>query len=285
MVDLIYTRRADAKELPMQRIAQLAPAVFTQTVSPDLTDRYAPVDTLKAVEILRDFGYVPVQAAQKRSRKEGSSAYAQHMVAFAHTDSLAYADRPEIIAYNSHNGKSSLKLFGGFFRGICSNGLVAGEGFESKLRHLHTTVSNFEDLIKEVAATLPTITDKIERMKNTKLYKNDILDFAYDAMSLRWEMLPEGHEDGSCRGAYADTRTAYTLLSTRRYEDMDSDLWTVFNRVQENLIRGGAEVVSFTDKNKYGKYRSSRPVGSVDESIRVNRGLWDITEKVMAEAA
>jgi len=284
VADLIYTRRADAQELPMQRIAQLAPAVFTQGKNPEVTDRYAPVDTLKAVEILRDFGYVPVQAAQKRSRKEGSSAYAQHMVAFAHNTTLRDADRPEIIAYNSHNGKSSLKLFGGFFRGICSNGLVAGEGFEGKLRHLHTTVSNFEDLIKEVAATLPKITDRIEKMKQVKLYKNDILDFAYNAMTLRWEMLPEAHEDGSCRGAYADTFTAHTLLSARRYEDTDTDLWTVFNRVQENMIRGGAEVVSFTDRNKYGKRRSARPIGSVDESIRVYRGLWNIADDILEVA-
>lgn len=284
MADLIYTRRPDAQELSMEDIARLAPAAFTQTKSPDMTDRYAQVDTLRAIEILRGYGYVPVQAAQKRSRKEGSSKYAQHMIAFAHKWNLLDSDRPEIIAYNSHNGKSSLKLFGGFFRGICSNGLVAGDGYQGKLRHLHTTVSNFEDLIEDTAATLPKMSDRISRMKNVRLYSRDALDFAYNAMTLRWEMLPESHGEGHLRGAYADSYTGSSILTTRRVEDVRDDLWTVFNKVQENLIRGGAQVISFSDRNKYGKRRTARPVASVEESIRVNRGLWDMAEKLLEVA-
>lgn len=285
MANLIYSRTANAQEISMDRIQRLAPAVFADDNDPSLSGRYAAVNTLQAIDILRGYGYVPVQAAQKQPRKNERVKYAQHMLAFAHKWNLDDSDRPEVILYNSHDGKSSLKLFAGFFRGICSNGLVAGDGYEGRLRHLNGSKEGFENMFEDVAATIPEMSQRVRMMKDVRLSHDDALEFAYNAMTMRWEMLPSDYEDGSLSGAYADPYTGSSLLAIRRVEDRFMDMWTVYNRVQEAMIRGGARVLSFTERNPYGKRRYSRPIGSVDESIRVNRGLWDLAEKTMMEVA
>ena len=284
MADLIYTRRPDAQPISFDDIAMLAPAAFTADPHPQTSDRYKSVNTLDAVKILHDYGYLPVQAAQRKARREADKGYTQHMLAFAHKFNLLDRDRPEIILYNSHDAKSSLRLFAGMYRGVCSNGLVAGEGYEGRMRHLASSTGAFEDMLEDVAHTIPSMSDKIKKMKDVSLSYEDALDFAYNASTLRWEAVPEAYSDGSLRGAYADRHTASTLLYERRVEDHGYDLWSVFNRAQESLIRGGARLLSFTDRNPYGKRRVSRPVGSVGDNIKINRRLWDMAEKVMEEA-
>ena len=68
----------------------------------------------------------------------------------------------------------------------------------------------------------------IDRFRNRRLSEAEALAFAERARLLRYEF-PEQAPIG-----------AATLLSARRPEDQANDLWTTFNRVQEQLIRGVA---------------------------------------------
>lgn len=285
MANLIYSRRRDAQELTYEEIAKLAPAVFTDMKHSELSDRYETVNTMDAMDVLRSYGYVPVQAAQKRTKRSVDTAYAEHMVAFAHKWNLLDTDRPEIIIYNSHNGKSSMKMFAGFYRGICSNGLVAGEGFEARMRHLKASIADVGDMLEDVAHKLPEMSDNVKRMKSVKLDKHQAVDFAYNASTLRWELEPKHIDRKTTRGVFSNEYTAHTMLRRQRFGDDGMDLWSVMNRAQESLIRGGSSVQSYTDRNPYGTYRRTRPVGSVQESIRINRGIWDMTTNYMKEVA
>ena len=65
-----------------------------------------------------------------------------------------------------------------------------------------------------------------------------------------------------------DELTVNTILQARRSEDMGSDLWTVFNRTQENLIQGGFLVTN-------GR-RRSRKITNIDKNIAINTSLWDL---------
>lgn len=285
MADLIYTRRSDAQPLTLDNIVQLAPAAFTDGASPEVSKRYNNFDTMQAIQVLGTYGYLPVQAAQRKSRKGDNNMYTQHMLAFAHKWNLLDRDRPEIILYNSHDGKSSLRLFAGMFRGICSNGLVAGEGFEGRMRHMNLDDAAFYDMVDDVAHTIPKMTETVNKMKDVQLSSKEALDFAYKAAQIRWEALPEATDTGEVRGAYSDLMTAATMLSVRRTDDHGYDLWRVFNRTQEALVRGGAHILSFTDKKPQGSRRMSRPVGNVADSIKINRTLWDMANNVLEEVA
>ena len=67
--------------------------------------------------------------------------------------------------------------------------------------------------------------------------------------------------------------TVDRLLTARRREDQKNDLWTVYNRIQENFIKGGMR-----GYGKTGKRMSTRAINSVSEDIRLNKALWQLAE-------
>ena len=64
------------------------------------------------------------------------------------------------------------------------------------------------------------------------------------------------------------------LLRVRRTEDAGQSLWAVFNRVQENALRGG--LVGFSAA---GQNIVSRPLRSPIADTRFNTDLWRLAEE------
>jgi hypothetical protein len=159
MFDLIHRRNLSAETLTIERVQELCPAAFTDHASPETSERYGFVSSANAIAILADHGFAPTRAVQKPVRRAIDLPFADHMITFRPV--TGYSDEtdttPEIILYNSHNGKSALKLFAGAFRFICSNGIVAGDGFQSKMRHSHLTANGFSDMVAEQGQTLPAL--------------------------------------------------------------------------------------------------------------------------------
>ena len=66
------------------------------------------------------------------------------------------------------------------------------------------------------------------------------------------------------------------LQLCRREIDAPNTLWNVFNRTQENLMRGG-----ITYKTGRGRNCRSRPIGSVRKNLDLNKRLWDLAEEFL----
>lgn len=69
--------------------------------------------------------------------------------------------------------------------------------------------------------------------------------------------------------------TEAQVLQPRRFEDKNDDLWTVYQRLQENLIKGG-----LSGRNAKGKRSRTRSVNGIDGDIKLNKALWVMTEKM-----
>ncbi|HIP83856.1 MAG TPA: DUF932 domain-containing protein [Desulfocapsa sulfexigens] len=69
------------------------------------------------------------------------------------------------------------------------------------------------------------------------------------------------------------------LLSERRYDDKGNDLWTTFNVVQENIMRGG---LKGRTRGSNGPLRrtTTHPVKALDRNVKLNQALWYLTEKM-----
>ena len=67
------------------------------------------------------------------------------------------------------------------------------------------------------------------------------------------------------------------IIEPRRREDMDPSLWTTFNVIQENVIRGGLQG---RKRNAEGRIRRSRsrPINGIDQNVTLNRALWTLAE-------
>lgn len=285
--DLIYSRNGNYTELSRENLQQDCPAAFSNHASPELSERYGFVSTANAIDILADHGFAPVRAIQKPVRKAGQLPFADHMVAFKPLQALEQGgqESPEILLYNSHNGKSSLRLYVGIFRFVCSNGLVAGEGFSAKLRHSRLTAASFSDLVIDQAQALPDLLERAENMKGQFLRGEQVKAFALQAASLRWDFDPNDAElgreyQGELRGAFANFYTLRDMTQARRFDDRGADLWRVFNRVQESLIRGGVSILSYTDRKPDGTLRQAKAVQSLPETVRINRNLWDLADAI-----
>ncbi len=51
------------------------------------------------------------------------------------------------------------------------------------------------------------------------------------------------------------------------------DLWSVFNRTQENLTKGGLH-----GRSANGRRQQTRPVQGIDSDVRLNRALWMLAD-------
>jgi hypothetical protein len=277
MKHAIYSRSRSDQALSIEEVQQRAPAAFSASKADHLTDRYVSLTTSSIIPIMKDYGFDVVQAAQKRSsRKENQ--HGTHLLAFADTtQSFEDGTRPEIVLFNSNDGSSSVRLFAGIYRMVCSNGIVAGEGFESRTYH-NKRLLTFEDNLRHVVSTLPTMMARVEKMKQVRLDHDQVYDMAVKAVATRWDSFMNDDK----RGAFATASTVNDVLRQQRLEDVGNDAWLVFNKVQENVIRGNAFVRSITEQHPEGVMRKARPINSIKEAIRINRELWDIAEAAIA---
>ena len=68
----------------------------------------------------------------------------------------------------------------------------------------------------------------------------------------------------------------------QRRSDQSNDLWTVYNRTQEYLTKGGVtNYYDFQPDSKIIK-RELTPLASSDRIESVNRSLWDLTLETAA---
>jgi hypothetical protein len=63
--------------------------------------------------------------------------------------------------------------------------------------------------------------------------------------------------------------TESQILMPRRFDDRRPDLWSVFNRTQENLTKGGLH-----GRAANGRRQQTRAVQGIDANVRLNRALW-----------
>jgi len=284
MFDLITSNKMDATELSSEELRNLVPAAYAEHAAPEVSSRYGFVQSSQAIDILRQHNFHPIRAAQKPTRgKIGNELFNEHMITFAQNGlHNSEGERAELILYNSNNGRSSLKLFAGCYRMICSNGIISGDGFGSKLRHSKLTANGFSDLVEEQANNLPNLLDKIDAMKGRAVSDEKALEFAFNAVKLRWEIDPNEQLAMRTRqnitfGSYANTATAQHVGRQLRYHDQGNDQWTTFNRVQEGIQRGRmVQLISYTKKRPFGMRRKARAITGLKETVRVNRQLWDL---------
>jgi hypothetical protein len=58
---------------------------------------------------------------------------------------------------------------------------------------------------------------------------------------------------------------------------MAGDLWTTFNKVQENVVRGGLRGVRRDETGRSRRVRS-RAINGIDQHIRLNQALWTLSQ-------
>lgn len=242
---------------------------LTQTEAHENTsDRYSLIPTSRVLTVLADHGWHPAKVMEARTRKEENQGFQKHIVRLRNesygTDFASVGDSlPEIVLINSHMGSASFQLMAGIFRLVCSNGMIAGNiASDYKIRHVGYTDSAVESAIAGIVGHVPMIAEKLGEFSGIVLNPEEQRAYAKAAIELRfegdkWAVKPE------------------ELLTPRRWNDrLTPDLWSTYNVVQENLIKG----TRVTDID--GRRRNARRVASIDKDTSINRALWVMAEEM-----
>jgi hypothetical protein len=250
------------------QIRAVAPSIFADAAHESRSERYTYVPTIEVLRRMRENGFQPFMVGQTRVRDEGHREHTKHIIRMRHADEITANEVNEVILLNSHNGTSSFQLIGGVFRFVCMNGMVCGDKTgEVRVHHKGNIVENVLEGAHEILDGFDLIREQTEGMKELKLSREEETVFANAALALKYEP----NEDVPA------PITGEQLLRARRREDVNNDLWTTFNRVQENMIQGGLNGRSTT-----GRRMTTRPVTGIDQNVKLNRSLWMLAEGMRA---
>jgi hypothetical protein len=252
--------------LTEEQIMTAAPSIFAEDKHASRSARYTHIPTIEVVRGLRREGFQPFMVCQSRVRDEGKREHAKHMLRLRHASQIDSKEANEIILLNSHDGTSSYQMLSGMFRFVCKNGMVCGDTLSDiRVPHKGNIVHEVIEGAFRVVDTFEQVNYQKEGMKSLSVNEGEATAFARAALALRYDAAEK-----------TAPITEADILAPRRTEDRRStDLWTTFNVVQENLVRGGLR-----GRSAAGKEIRTREVRGIDQNVKLNRALWVLAEEM-----
>ncbi len=266
-------RNTDLDPLSDRQLLEFAPTIFAKNGIPGVSERYGYVSSKSVIDAMRDSGFEPVEVRQSRRRDTDRMPFTKHMMKFRPAGKikgiLCGDVVPQVVMLNSHDRSSGFHLHAGLYRLVCSNGLMVSDGASVepiKVPHTARMVQNVLDRSKELIKCMDGVYRLREDMLSTMLSEKQALAFATQALTVR-----------PPRVAAPDPAS---LLEARRPEDEEMSLWHIFNRVQENMLRGG-----LTTTAENGKQVTTRGIGRIERDVQINSGLWSLAAQTIQRAA
>lgn len=228
----------------------------------NMSSKYKQVNTAEAIGVFKDNGFEVMGTSAAKPRAEHRKGYQKHVVAFTRDDLVTGGgEQLQLLLTNSHDGTTSFRLDSGIFRFVCANGLVVGDtAHTTRIKHVGDCLNQIDKAIKYQLERLPQVAAEIERFKGIILGPDTVADFSMRSAELR---IPEVK--------------VLIPVRARRSADLSNDLWTVYNRVQEILIRGGLRYME-----KGGDFKTLRKISSIDTVSKVNKELWNLAKSFAA---
>ncbi len=143
--------------------------------------------------------------------------------------------------------------------------MVAGDSVrDSRVHHKGNVVQNVINGAFDVLDGFDLIREQKDGMRAVTLDRDEQHAFARSALALRYDPT-----DAEATAPITESQ----LLNVRRFEDRRDDLWTVFNRIQESLTKGGLH-----GRSRSGRSMSTRPITGIDQNVKLNRALWMLAD-------
>ena len=258
----------------LEELKEIAPSIFTKTGSDKTSSKYTHIPTDRVIKDLELLGWGVVDAKEVNARQD--KGYQKHLVVFrnpdvsinkksTNVDGEVFEDIvfPQILVTNSHDGKNSFKFQAGLYRMVCENGLViADQQFEDyTIRHMGYDFEALQGVIKDMISNLDLTVESMNKMRKIELDENQQFEFAKKLLDIR----VEGTDNMYKEDQIGD------ILVPQRKEDFGDDLWSVFNRVQENIVEGNFK---YYNAKTLGSERQARPIKNFKQDMDVNKKLF-----------
>ena len=273
-------------------LREIAPSIFSTTPSPEVSKKYSHIPTDKLIDDMELLGWRPIDAKEVKARTAKTSGYQKHLVVFRNPDIVINHNPnglikdessptgwrnsdgtfgkknsvdtvfPQILLTNSHDGKNAFTFTAGLFRMICENGLVISTNeFEKvSIRHMGYDFEELQIQINEMVEKLPLTVESMNKMVDTQMNQESIVNFAKDMLAVRF---PEEE-------LKRITIDMDDFITPVRDEDKGNDLWSVFNVIQEKIIEGDFEYTVGT------KHRKARQIKNFKQDMDLNSKMFDV---------
>lgn len=242
-------------------------------------DSYGFVNTNEVLSVFQQAGWTPVSTQVGKVRTIERQGFQKHLIRLENPNFQAIEgltdnnkSRPQLVLLNSHDGTSSLQILWGLIRIACLNGIIAGTGLNGiRLVHSKSITDKLPDGIQYMLDNFETFQNQIKTLQGLTLSdaaQAELIKTVFDARLSNVNNV---------------TNVDYKLGRLQRVQDNASDAYTVFNRIQETLMRGGihyqyAKEVKDLNDNVIGhKYvdTHTRRIASVTSQVKLNQLAYD----------
>ncbi len=275
----IYTNTArfdTGRALSEDEMRKIAPSIFATVAHESRSERFAPIPTIEVLRGLEREGFFPVGVRQSTTRDEGKREFTKHLIRMRRLDNVeAYKVGDtvcEMLLKNANDGTSAYDLMAGLFRIACLNSLVAQTATIDtvKIRHQGDVMGKVIEGTYRVLGEAQNALAAPQDWSKITMGRDASMALAEAAHVLRF---------GDAEGEVTTAIQPAQLLIPRRAADRAGDLWTGFNVVQENVIRGGLTAMG-RDANGQPRRTTTRQVKGIDQDVRLNKALFVLGERM-----
>ena len=186
------------------------------------------IPTIDIVQKLQKEGWMINGVDEQRNRK--TRKITNNYVQMTHPDFAVKNSKGKDEAYssitvqNSCSGNQPLQMSLGAYRMVCSNGHIRFDEHAEyeKIKHTEINFLNLDRFIYNIDTKAQKLIAELNEWKKQDMTLKQMQDLAYKAARLRFNESDENFNP-------------IDLLRVNRTEDKGNDIWTVFNRIQENL--------------------------------------------------
>lgn len=266
-----------ARALGEDELRRLAPSIFATEGHHSRSDKFKPIPTWEVLKGLMGEGFMPVAARQNVVRIDDRRNFTKHLVRLRRlNDGRKYSVGDTVLEMylkNGNDGTSSYDLFAGLFRVQCLNSMVAQTASVDQVKVKHIGKDVVGKVIEGTYRVLNSATKLLEapvEWSQVQLNAEERQLFAESAMVIRF-----GDKDGAVHTPIQPKQ----MLIARRPADTGADLWSTFNVVQENAVRGGLTGHRQTEDGRWRR-ATTREITGIDQDIKLNKALWVLAERM-----
>ena len=234
------------------------------------SETYQHIRTDEVVGALTECGWEFAGGSARTTRNPLRTASVAHVLRFSHP-LLPYIRgcRVDAVIVNSHDSTTAFRLAFGVFRIACANGLIVQscDLGSIRMRHHGLTLDRVIDATNGLIASAPRVAGIVSNWSDIRLDAGQQQSLARRCAQARWD----------------DAIWTGDLIAPRREVDKSDDLWTVFNRAQESVLRGGIPVARYGSDNTVRTAKAGPVRGSLRQ-VALNQQLWGIAEEFATQA-
>ena len=273
------TARFDTgRALTEDELRKLAPSVFAVDAHSSRSERFAPIPTIEVLRGLAKEGFHAVGAKQAVARMDDRRDFTKHLIRLRRLDNAtkySVGDTTcEMLLKNANDGTSAYDLMAGLFRICCLNSMVTQTSTIDTVKVRHSG----DVMGKVIEGTYRVLNEAEKTLVAPQDWAKQILRLEErEAFAAAAHVLRFGDEEGEVTTPVKPEQ----LLRPRRFEDRSNDLWSTFNVVQENVIKGGVQAIG-RDANGRRRRVTTRAINGIDADVKLNKALWVLAERMAA---